>query len=94
MFNTLNNPDIREHIVSITDDEEVLLLDGFDEAIIGITNRINTPVLAVYSWESIINILIERDGLSLDDAMEYTDFNILGAWVGERTPIIVMPLDM
>ena len=94
MFNTVNNNAIRENIVSITDDEDVLLIDGFDEAIIGLTNRINTPTLAVYSWEAIVNILVERDGLSLDDAMEYVDFNILGAWVGERTPIVVMPLDI
>jgi hypothetical protein len=27
-----------------------------------------------------------------EEAVEYVDYNIVGAWVGEQTPIIVMPL--
>ena len=30
--------------------ENALLMDGFDEAIIGFSQRINEPVLAVYSF--------------------------------------------
>jgi hypothetical protein len=29
--------------------------------------------------------------MSFDEAVEYEDFNVIGAWVGEQTPIIVMP---
>lgn len=85
-----SNP-IREHLANIHDD--LLLLDGLDDAIIGTSQRINEPVLAVYSWEKIINILVERDDMDFEDAVEFVDFNILGAWVGENTPIVVMPLD-
>jgi hypothetical protein len=82
---------IREHLASIHDD--LLLLDGLDDAIIGTSQRINEPVLAVYSWEKIIAILTERDNMDFEDAVEFVEFNILGAWVGENTPIVVMPLD-
>lgn len=85
-----SNP-IREHLANTHDD--LLLLDGLDDAIIGTSQRINEPVLAVYSWEKIINILVERDDMDFEDAVEFVDFNILGAWVGENTPIVVMPLD-
>ena len=74
-------------------DETVLLMDNLDEAFIGFSRRINEPLLAVYSWEKIIETLVVRDGMSYDEAIEYADFNILGAWVGEQTPIIVMPMD-
>ncbi len=73
-------------------EEDILLMDGFDDAIIGYSQRINDPTLAVYSWELMVKILMERDGMSDEEAMEYIDYNCLGAWVGERTPIIVLPL--
>lgn len=73
-------------------EEDILLMDGFDDAIIGYSQRINDPTLAVYSWELMLKILMERDGMSDEEAMEYIDYNCLGAWVGERTPIIVLPL--
>ena len=82
---------IREHLANIHDD--LLLMDGLDDAIIGTSQRINEPVLAVYSWEKIITILTERDNMDFEDAVEFIEFNILGSWVGENTPIVVMPLD-
>ena len=85
-----SNP-IREHLSETHPD--VLLMDGLDDAIIGTSQRINEPVLAVYSWEKIINILVERDDMDFEDAVEFVEFNILGSWVGENTAIVVMPLD-
>lgn len=73
-------------------DESALLMDGFDEAFIGFSRRINEPLLAVYSWEKMVDLLITRDEMEYEDAVEYIDFNVLGAWVGEQTPIVVMPL--
>jgi hypothetical protein len=40
-----------------------------------------------------VDVLVSRDGMELDEAIEFIDYNCLGAWVGELTPIIVMPLD-
>lgn len=72
--------------------EDILVMDGFDDAIIGYSQRINDPILAVYSWDLMVKVLMERDGMSDEEAMDYIDFNCLGAWVGEQTPIIVLPL--
>lgn len=74
-------------------DESALLMDGFDEAFIGFSRRLTEPLLAVYSWEKMVDLLIERDGMEYEDAVEYIDYNVLGAWVGERTPIVVMPMN-
>jgi hypothetical protein len=85
-----SNP-IREHLEQ--EYADLLLMDGLDDAIIGVSQRINEPMLSVYSWEKIVEILTKRDDMDFEDAVEFIEFNILGAWVGEKTPIIVMPLD-
>jgi hypothetical protein len=81
---------INEHLESMG--ENALLMDGFDEALIGFSQRINEPLLAVYSWEKMMDICIERDGMDDEEAEEYISYNCIGAWVGEQTPIIVMPV--
>jgi len=81
---------INEHLESMG--ENALLMDGFDEALIGFSQRINEPLLAVYSWEKMIDVCIERDGMDDEEAEEYISYNCIGAWVGEQTPIIVMPV--
>jgi hypothetical protein len=69
---------------------EPLKADGFDGAVIGTcynTGRI------VYSIERMLAILVERDGMSMEDAMDYFSFNIAGAYVGEMTPMYVWTED-
>ncbi len=67
---------------------EALLLDGFDDAIIGVAQRINLSPVVAYDVEKILNILC-KDGMTYEEALEYYNFNILGAWMGEFTPIFV-----
>ena len=71
-------------------DENVLLMDGFDEALIGFAERINTPLIAIYDWNKMVEVLMTRDGMEYEEAVEYISYNCLGAWVGERTPLIMM----
>ena len=72
--------------------EEVVLLDGLDSAILGlvaIPNNVtaNATVIA-YSVKLILDSLC-ADGMDEEDAMEYFDFNIGGAYLGEGTPVFV-----
>ena len=62
--------------------------DGFDAALVGFGYQFNYPV-AVYNKEKCLEILTERDGMSWDEAVEYFDFNVSGAWVGESTPVFL-----
>ena len=73
------------------ENDSPLLMDGFEQALIGFGQRINEPLLAIYSWSEMIKVLMTRDGMSDDEAIEYISYNCQGAWVGERTPIIVEP---
>jgi hypothetical protein len=72
---------------------ELLCLDPayFDEAILGVVNRINTTAVC-YSESKIIEILMKEDGMDYDEAVEYYQFNILGSWLGEHTPVYLEEL--
>lgn len=45
----------------------------------------------VYDGEKIVDILVSRDGMTPEDALEFIEFNIKGAYLGPTTPIIVWP---
>ena len=69
-------------------DSETLTADGFEDALIGI-GRQHTKALAVYDWEKCVGILIDRDEMTREEAIEHMDFNVVGSYVGEFTPIFV-----
>lgn len=73
---------------------KALTADGFDDAIIGIAQRHGSDPLVAYSISKCIKVLMERDGMSREDAQEFFDFNVLGAWVGEGTPIFIDDMDL
>ena len=66
---------------------DLLFADGFDDAIIGVAERIGMEPVVAYDTDKIIEIL-SRD-MTEEEAIEYFDFNIIGAYVGERTPIYI-----
>ena len=68
-------------------EESVLLADGLEEAFIGIGYQFNTP-LAIYSKSKAIQCLMDK-GMDEEQAYEYFDYNIAGAYVGEQTPIFL-----
>ena len=72
-----------------------MLLDGFEDALIGTCDRIGQPTLAAYDYDKCIDILV-KDMTTIDDdddphlmAVEYFDFNVIGAYIGESTPVFI-----
>ena len=65
-----------------------LMADGFEEALVGFGTRFNNPV-TIYDLNKCLDILVRRDGMSREEAEEYMDCNVLGAYVGEETPIFL-----
>lgn len=63
----------------------MITADGFDSCIIGK----DTKDRAIYDADAMIAVLISRDDMDYEDAVEYFWFNIDGAYVGEETPIYV-----
>lgn len=69
--------------------EEALICDGFDEAIMGVAERINLGPVVAYKVGKILEILMKRDGMNYGEALEYFEYNIKGAWMGEFTPVFI-----
>lgn len=84
MLITMKDTTRSELLESITEfNPEAKLADGFDDSILGY----DTKGRVIYSVNSILDTLVNRDGMDYDEAQEYFGFNIECAYVGEYTPI-------
>lgn len=68
---------------------DMLLLVGYDRAFIGVGERCGQPAIAIYDHSKIVDILMDRDGMDYETAIEFISFNVAGGWVGEGTPMIL-----
>ena len=73
-----------KEIIEYYQDEEILIADGFDDAVIGIDEK---SMRLIYSVRKCIEILITEGEMTLVDALEHFTFNVSGSYVGEKTPI-------
>jgi hypothetical protein len=70
--------------------EGAILLDGFNDAIIGIVEEFGNGPRVLYSKNKILQTLEDRDGMSPFEAIEFYDYNILGLFAGEQNPIFLI----
>ena len=54
--------------------EDAMQLDGLNDAIIGIS----TQGYIVYSYWKIVEKFVSDDGMTHEEAVEYTDYNVVG----------------
>jgi hypothetical protein len=71
----------------LSDDENIILADGFENAFLGIGRQFGKP-LAIYDRGKCLDILME-DGMDYEEANDYFSFNVEGSYVGEQTPIFL-----
>ena len=64
----------------------MMTADGFDEAVVGTITSYGRGESILYSTEKILGIMMERDGMSADEALEFFHYNILGSYNGEGMP--------
>ena len=71
--------------------EDLVFLEPeyFDEAIIGVASNATGMFAVAYSEPKIIELLIQHDRMDPDEAMEWYQFNILGSYLGESTPLFI-----
>ena len=69
-----------------------MFADGFDDAIVGVGNSFGGSLCAIYDTDKIVKICM-KGGMEYDEALEYFDFNIAGAYVGEQTPIFIHKIE-
>ena len=71
-----------ENILDWFSEDELLIADGFNDAIIGIDE---SSMRIIYSISKCIEILMQE--MSEEDALEYFNYNVCNAYVGDKTPI-------
>jgi len=73
-----------EKLVDWYPEESLLIADGFNDAIIGIDE---SSMRIIYSVTRCIEILCLDEEMDVEDAIEHFNYNVKGAYVGEKTPI-------
>lgn len=68
---------------------EARLADGFESCVVGIANRCGASPVAAYDYDKCVDLLVERDGMSVEDAHEFMSYNVVGAYVGDGTPVFI-----
>ena len=71
-----------DKIIEWFPEEELLIADGFNDAIIGIDEE---TMRLIYSVSKCVEILCKD--MDEEEAVEYFNFNVKGAYMGEKTPI-------
>jgi hypothetical protein len=70
--------------------EGAVLLDGLESAIVGIVEDFGSPGRKMlYSKQRILNILQERDLMTMGEAEEFYDYNILGLYASDQNAVFL-----
>lgn len=99
----MENKPTKRDIVAEQNEEALMLPDRYNEAIMGMASRINLGPVVAYDVQKIIEILANEMEPDADDieqygdeesakhflAREFYEVNIVGAWLGEYTPVFV-----
>lgn len=90
------NQKIRDALCEMGHDEAVIF-DGpdFDEAIVGVTD----DGRVIYNYDAMVRSLMDRDGISMEEAIDFIEYNTIRALeypslTGDKPPIIMHPLNI
>jgi hypothetical protein len=73
-----------EQLVDRYPDQNFTIAVGFDDAVVGFSSTDNR---LIYNIEEMVQVLITRDGMEYEEALEYLYYNTIDAYIGEDTPI-------
>jgi len=74
--------------------ENTVVMDGFNDCIIGFLERFGVDVpVVVYDREKVIQKLMDNGIETYEEAEEFYHYNQLGAWVGDGTPAFLIRVD-
>ena len=68
----------------VLEEHKAMLAEGFGSALIGYTN--GAKVVAVYDYEACVEILMEEDAVSYEEALDY---NVVASHVDDATPVFI-----
>lgn len=66
--------------------EDAMIMDGYDDCVIGVLERFGMEPIVLYDKEKVINKLVENGCDGYEGANEFYEFNQLGGRHGDKTP--------
>ena len=75
--------DMLEEIHEMND--QALFPTGYERAVIGYVERFGMDPLVLVDKEKMLEMMV-ADGMTYEESLEFYEFNIIGAWVGDGTP--------
>ena len=93
---TPNPNTIPKWLQEYSEDNEIepLVMDGFNDCIVGICHRFGQVPIIAYDKKLVIRKLMIRDEMSEEEAEEFFNFNQIGGWFGEYTPCFIEVVDV
>ena len=70
-------------------DEGILMIDGHENAFMGVINTPKQGYVAVYSTSQIIENLMREDLMDFEQAEEFVHKNISIKYCGDKTPLLL-----
>lgn len=74
--------------------EDLLAMDGYDDCVVGVMERFGMEPILLYDKAKVIDKLIAERCDDKQSALDYYEFNQLGAWHGDKTPGFLIVLDV
>jgi hypothetical protein len=70
---------------------ELLFLEEahYDKCIVGVVVSFGKPPVVCYDKQLLLDTMVEHGMEGWEEALEYFEFNVLGAYVGESTPVFL-----
>jgi hypothetical protein len=80
--------------MSAREEEGLVLYPDIAHAFVGLMARFSAlePV-ACYDFDAVIAGYVE-EGMTEEEALEHFEYNVIGAWVGERTPCFLRRISL
>ena len=80
----MSDADIKQDVVEFSSSDKLIFCDGFDDAIIGITDG-----CVCYDKMMMVHILLEDESWEPEEAYEFLEFNTWCAYIGTGSPFFI-----
>tara|TARA_R110000772_G_scaffold184_2_gene825 strand:+ start:2367 stop:2618 length:252 start_codon:yes stop_codon:yes gene_type:complete len=68
----------------------MLLADGLEKAFVGSTiSAFNRNQVALYDYDKCIQVFMDYQDMSEEEAIDHFNYNVIGSWLGDGTPIFI-----
>tara|TARA_Y100001938_G_C7893862_1_gene331121 strand:- start:131 stop:415 length:285 start_codon:yes stop_codon:yes gene_type:complete len=72
--------------------KDAVVAEGFEEAYLGYVRRSNKPTIAVYDYETCVEILMEQESWDRRKAVNFMETGVVATWLGNSTPCFFFPV--